>query len=461
MAYFEIDLPHPAFWIPVQKDMLREVKLLIVDIFETMHSLGIIHNHKKTTLDSILIDADFGVHIIDFHHARLRDDQEIEFDYAADLERRRVRYAIDFDGARLSEQKRTDEDPNGSKHAGMRPEERPRTPPWKSVFLLDLTRDADRTRGRILHPRVSDKDLDNALRCFWKHVWKVEYEVISQAALAAPGIHAQTPHPLGTPDFASVPSAGPTPPQPPTVPNTPLVEPDTLGGMLVTFGGSPLRRSQCAKHLDDPCSTPVQSASSSPLPTNSTFRRATEQDLSAGPSRTKRMTPPDTRPYDQGIYVGSEATTGRTSTTADRDVTLGAPRAGRTRARALQREGAQHIILASPTPEDSHGGPSSSVTRTSELGTGISRRDNPRVQPAPGRALQRQRALPHIAGPSSLDDADTPASVTTDSSTSASDAIRRGKRKAIDVEEIDEATPAQDATVVKTKKTHAKRRKGT
>lgn len=87
-----MDLPHSVFWIPAQKGLPEGVKARIVGVFKTMHSLGIVQNTTETELDSILIDADLGIHIIDFQDACLRDDKDRNFDFAAEQERRRVEY---------------------------------------------------------------------------------------------------------------------------------------------------------------------------------------------------------------------------------------------------------------------------------------------------------------------------------------------------------------------------------
>lgn len=355
-------------------------------IYETMHSLGIVHNTTETQLDSILIDADLGIHIIDFQHACLRGDESHEFDFAADLERRRLEYLLDVDGARLSEETRT-------RVPG-------RTEPWLRDYKRNLLQHAELSRDRILHPRLRKETFDDALLRFWELVWEADYEVISQAARDALGLRPQTPlSSYRTPNFDDAPFVGATPGQPPTVPNTPLVEPETIDETFALVGSH--SSSQGERYPRHAPSIPVQSAATevvipsfSPLPVNSAPGDATEQDIPAEFSNPKRKKEP------------------------------------------------------------------SSVTRISTAGRGVSRRTTPQMQPGKGRDLKRERAL-LIASPSSLDDVDISASGTKETCFPTSDAVSRGKRKAVDVEDIDDVALTQGSAVSKTNKTYAKRRKST
>lgn len=478
-ACFERDLPPSAFWIPAQFGLPETVKERIVNVFKTMHSLGIIHNSIETNLDSILIDADLRIHVIDFQHTHLRDDQSCDFDYSAELEMRRVKFLIDYDGARIREHQRTDVEENKKKLAppSIKLEE-PRTPFWPHSYQHCLIRSASRTRGCVLHCEVSEQDFEEARSLFLKLIWKAELEIFSRTIDPGPGFHPQTSGPLPSSfrirDFANAPSA---PPQPPTEPSTPLIESATMGDTLVIPSALELNDSHNATHPDGPTTAPIRLETKNALPSSSLpamddpLGQSTEREMPAGPSMTNRPTAPD---MEANLFAEHSATTniltrlggcgGELESTAPRSNSVAhhsnsnVPSAGR----ALQREAAQYII-SPPVLEDSGAHASSSVTRTSSPGSAVPHGANLQVQPPSqnrGTPLRREPALYMTVPPCSFEDSNSHASSTKETRASSTPfSIRKGKRKAVNVEEAEDAEPMQGAPVVRTDIPGAKRRK--
>ncbi|KAI6132672.1 hypothetical protein EDD16DRAFT_1699347 [Pisolithus croceorrhizus] len=101
-----MELPHDSFWIessPTMPDVLKE---RVIAAFEKIHARGVLHGDPE--LRHMLIGADGRVTIIDFGMSRaITADDSIDLEYAEPeeflLEMRKVKYKLDYRGARKRE----------------------------------------------------------------------------------------------------------------------------------------------------------------------------------------------------------------------------------------------------------------------------------------------------------------------------------------------------------------------
>ncbi|KAI6134007.1 hypothetical protein EV401DRAFT_2064184 [Pisolithus croceorrhizus] len=101
-----MELPHDSFWIessPTMPDVLKE---RVIAAFEKIHARGVLHGDPE--LRHMLIGADGRVTIIDFGMSRaITADDSVDLEYAEPeeflLEMRKVKYKLDYRGARKRE----------------------------------------------------------------------------------------------------------------------------------------------------------------------------------------------------------------------------------------------------------------------------------------------------------------------------------------------------------------------
>ncbi|PCH33607.1 hypothetical protein WOLCODRAFT_135213 [Wolfiporia cocos MD-104 SS10] len=95
--------PHDSFWIEASPDMPYVLKERVVEAYAKLHKRGVLHGNPQ--MRHILIGGDARVTIIDFQESRSRqpvDDMSMGTTYSHDLnlEMRRVKFMLDYDGAR-------------------------------------------------------------------------------------------------------------------------------------------------------------------------------------------------------------------------------------------------------------------------------------------------------------------------------------------------------------------------
>lgn len=101
-----MELPHNSFWIessPTMPDVLKE---RVITAFERIHARGVLHGDPE--LRHMLIGADGRVTIIDFGMSRaITADGTVDLEYGEPeeflLEMRKVKYKLDYQGARKKE----------------------------------------------------------------------------------------------------------------------------------------------------------------------------------------------------------------------------------------------------------------------------------------------------------------------------------------------------------------------
>lgn len=105
-ATIAMELPHPIFWIEASSEMPESLKQRCVDAYEKIHAQGVLHGDVE--LQNMLIGGDGKVTITHFQNGRalVSDPAGIvpraEFPEFA-MEMRKVKYKLDYDGARRKE----------------------------------------------------------------------------------------------------------------------------------------------------------------------------------------------------------------------------------------------------------------------------------------------------------------------------------------------------------------------
>ena len=102
--------PHPIFWVEASPDMSIYLKERVIEAFEKIHSRGIAHG--DIALRHILIGADFKITIVDFQESHASEPLETVglwkvFEGEMRREMRRVKFLLNYDGARKKEIKKT------------------------------------------------------------------------------------------------------------------------------------------------------------------------------------------------------------------------------------------------------------------------------------------------------------------------------------------------------------------
>ncbi|KAJ7071319.1 hypothetical protein C8F01DRAFT_427424 [Mycena amicta] len=101
--------PHPSFWIEASPDMPNVLKKRCIRAYEKLHAAGVLHGDVE--LRHMLIGGDARVTIIDFQESRaLIPNPAVQLAEASPLhmqgEMRKVKYRLDFEGARDLEDQR-------------------------------------------------------------------------------------------------------------------------------------------------------------------------------------------------------------------------------------------------------------------------------------------------------------------------------------------------------------------
>ncbi|KAL4068226.1 hypothetical protein V8B97DRAFT_1918738 [Scleroderma yunnanense] len=101
-----MELPHDSFWIESSPTMPDVLKDRVIAAFEKIHARGVLHGDPE--LRHMLIGADGRVTIIDFGMSRaITADESVDLERAEPeeflLEMRKVKYKLDYQGARKKE----------------------------------------------------------------------------------------------------------------------------------------------------------------------------------------------------------------------------------------------------------------------------------------------------------------------------------------------------------------------
>ncbi|KIK98791.1 hypothetical protein PAXRUDRAFT_133405, partial [Paxillus rubicundulus Ve08.2h10] len=107
-----MELPHSSFWIESSPSMPDVLKERVIAAFEKIHAQGVLHGDPE--LRHMLIGADGSVMIIDFGMSRaVREHESVGIERAEPeefaLEMRKVKYKLDYMGARKKEGDKVDD----------------------------------------------------------------------------------------------------------------------------------------------------------------------------------------------------------------------------------------------------------------------------------------------------------------------------------------------------------------
>ncbi|KAI0274683.1 hypothetical protein BC834DRAFT_5389 [Gloeopeniophorella convolvens] len=105
-----MELPHPVFWMEASASIPLVLKARVVEAFRKLHERGVVHG--DVALRHILIGADARITLIDFQASRADiPNKEVGLEAASpgekELEMRRVKFLLDFEGARSREFRRS------------------------------------------------------------------------------------------------------------------------------------------------------------------------------------------------------------------------------------------------------------------------------------------------------------------------------------------------------------------
>ncbi|KAA1468649.1 hypothetical protein DENSPDRAFT_834040 [Dentipellis sp. KUC8613] len=189
--------PHSSFWMEAHPTMPNVLKECVIEAYEQIHAHGVVHNNAA--LHHILIGADARVTIVDFSKAKgdisdPRHDVRVAFPNDKQAEMRRVKFLIDYQGAREieitrsskeAERKRLvdryhakEQEPAGLLRLFWRSPSRPTVlsqEPDKDAIPLDELRNvwlahADRLPKRFVHPSMNDVELGLGVISFCERV---------------------------------------------------------------------------------------------------------------------------------------------------------------------------------------------------------------------------------------------------------------------------------------------------
>ncbi|KAF9229499.1 hypothetical protein BS17DRAFT_771541 [Gyrodon lividus] len=107
-----MEIPHSSFWIESSPSMPDILKERVIAAFEKIHAQGVLHGDPE--LRHMLIGADGSVMIIDFGMSRaVREHESVDIERAEPeefrLEMRKVKYKLDYMGARKKEGEKVDD----------------------------------------------------------------------------------------------------------------------------------------------------------------------------------------------------------------------------------------------------------------------------------------------------------------------------------------------------------------
>ncbi|TFY51205.1 hypothetical protein EVG20_g11112 [Dentipellis fragilis] len=189
--------PHSSFWIEAHPTMPNVLKELVIEAYEKIHAHGVVHG--DVALRHILIGGDARVTIVDFSKAKgtisdPRSDIRVAFPNDRPAEMRRVKFLIDYQGAREIEITRSTREAERKRlvdryHAKEREPTgilrflwgSPSKPtvlaqePDEDAIPLDELRnvwlaDADRLPRRFVHPSMNDVELGLGVIAFCERV---------------------------------------------------------------------------------------------------------------------------------------------------------------------------------------------------------------------------------------------------------------------------------------------------
>ncbi|VDB99837.1 unnamed protein product [Peniophora sp. CBMAI 1063] len=186
-----MEAPHPVFWLEASAAMPDVLKAKVVSAYSDLHSCGVLHG--DIALRHILVGGDARVTIIDFQESRaLVDDDAVGLGRATQaelaVEMRRVRYILDFEGARAYETSKTRREAERRKRNKDRARRRERcrieglpveelrpvtlptddvsAPPIHPEELREWKRSCQSTPTRVVMPEISEGQLSAAVSEF-------------------------------------------------------------------------------------------------------------------------------------------------------------------------------------------------------------------------------------------------------------------------------------------------------
>ncbi|KZV75592.1 hypothetical protein PENSPDRAFT_647126 [Peniophora sp. CONT] len=189
---FNMEIPHPVFWFEASATMPDVLKAKVISAYSDLHVRGVLHG--DVALRHILVGGDARVTIIDFQESRaLVGDDAVGLGSATRselaTEMRRVRYVLDFEGARAYEDSKTRREAERRKRnkAVARDLERRRRaslplnnlkldppapddvaiPPIHPEELREWRKSCNATLRRVVMPGVSEARLCSALSDFF------------------------------------------------------------------------------------------------------------------------------------------------------------------------------------------------------------------------------------------------------------------------------------------------------
>ena len=206
--------PHECFWIESSPDMPDVLKHRCVEAFEKLHARGILHGDAE--LRHMLISADANVTIIDFKAAATSvplenvDMEEVGLRKATPeefrLEMRRVKFKLDYDGAREKEREKQ----SRKKRGELREEDALDPPVDFHVLNFHWLEGCERPPTRFVVPNQTKEQVELAVKRFLRGVKEMERQTGAKQSVA------QERKPVSMskeerPDVPEVPAASPLP----------------------------------------------------------------------------------------------------------------------------------------------------------------------------------------------------------------------------------------------------------
>ena len=173
--------PHECFWIESSPDMPDVLKHRCIEAFEKLHAQGVLHGDAE--LRHMLINADAKVTIVDFKAAAtcvplenvdmgevgLRKATPEEFK----LEMRKVKFKLDYDGAREKEREK-----QSRKRLGELKEEDVLDPPVDShVLNFHWLEGCERPPTRFVVPGQTKEQVQSAVKQFLRKIGEMDKQM--------------------------------------------------------------------------------------------------------------------------------------------------------------------------------------------------------------------------------------------------------------------------------------------
>ncbi|KAF9787130.1 hypothetical protein BJ322DRAFT_701608 [Thelephora terrestris] len=170
--------PHECFWIEASPDMPNILKHRCVEAFERLHAQGILHGDAE--LRHMLINADAKVTIIDFKAAATSvslenvEMEEVGLRRATTeeirLEMRKVKFKLDYDGARAKEREKL----MRKKRGELRKEDVHDPPVDLHVLIFQWLEGCERPPTRFIVPGQTKEEVELAVERFMKKIGEME-----------------------------------------------------------------------------------------------------------------------------------------------------------------------------------------------------------------------------------------------------------------------------------------------